>query len=92
MLILDEPTSALDCATQGQILGLLLKLAREYGLSYICISHDLSVIATLCQNVLVLKDGRVLERGATKEVFNAPKDSYVKELLQASIIGGVNDF
>lgn len=92
VLILDEPTSALDCATQGQILGLLLKLAREYGLSYICISHDLSVIATLCQNVLVLKDGRVLERGATKEVFNAPKDSYVKELLQASIIGGVNDF
>ena len=90
VLILDEPTSALDCATQEQILKLLLKLAKEYKLSYICISHDLSVIATLCQNVLVLKEGRVLERGETKEVFNAPKDSYVRELLQASAVGEVN--
>ncbi|WP_299550117.1 dipeptide ABC transporter ATP-binding protein [uncultured Helicobacter sp.] len=87
ILILDEPTSALDCATQEQILKLLLKLLQQYQLSYICISHDLSVIATLCQNVLVLKNGRVLENGATKEVFKAPKDLYVKNLLEASVIG-----
>lgn len=86
VLILDEPTSALDCATQRQILNLFLKLAMEYQLSYICISHDLSVIATLCQNVLVLKEGKLLESGATKDIFNAPKHPYVKELLQASIV------
>lgn len=84
VLILDEPTSALDCATQEQILELLLNLAREYGLSYLCISHDLKVIATLCQNVLVLKDGSVVERGATKEVFSAPRNLYVRGLLEAS--------
>ncbi|MDY3114158.1 MAG: dipeptide ABC transporter ATP-binding protein [Helicobacter sp.] len=86
ILILDEPTSALDCATQKQILTLLLKLAKEYKLSYICISHDLSTIATLCQSVLVLKKGRILESGSTKEVFSAPKNAYVKELLDASFI------
>ncbi|TLD83180.1 ABC transporter ATP-binding protein [Helicobacter sp. MIT 11-5569] len=90
VLILDEPTSALDCATQRQILKLLLKLTKQYGLSYICISHDLSVIATLCQNVLVLKEGNVLESGLTQEVFSSPKNAYVKELLQASAIGNTN--
>lgn len=84
VLILDEPTSALDRATQNQILALLLTLSKQYHLSYLCISHDLSVIASLCQNVLVLKEGKMLEYGATKEVFNNPKHPYVKDLLQAS--------
>lgn len=84
ILILDEPTSALDRATQNQILTLLLNLSRQYHLSYLCISHDLSVIASLCQNVLVLKEGKMLEYGETKEVFKSPKHPYVKTLLEAS--------
>lgn len=88
VMILDEPTSALDCASQNQILHLLLKLAKQYGLSYLCISHDLNVIATLCQNVLVLRQGEMLEYGATRAVFNAPKHPYVKGLLDASTIIG----
>ncbi|MBD5164487.1 dipeptide ABC transporter ATP-binding protein [Helicobacter sp.] len=84
VLILDEPTSALDRATQNQILALLLTLGKQYHLSYLCISHDLSVIASLCQNVLVLREGKMLEYGATKEVFNNPKHPYVKDLLKAS--------
>ncbi len=86
VLILDEPTSALDCATQKQILQLLLRLAKQYKLSYLCISHNLNVIATLCQNVLVLKDGKMLEYGATKNVFSAPKNPYVRNLLKASAL------
>lgn len=84
VLILDEPTSALDRATQNQILKLLLNLSKQYHLSYLCISHDLSVIASLCQNVLVLKEGKMLEYGATKEVFKSPKHPYVQTLLEAS--------
>ncbi|WP_297579049.1 dipeptide ABC transporter ATP-binding protein [uncultured Helicobacter sp.] len=84
VLILDEPTSALDRATQNQILTLLLNLSKQYHLSYLCISHDLSVIASLCQNVLVLKEGKMLEYGATKEVFKSPKHPYVQTLLKAS--------
>ncbi|WP_300673785.1 ATP-binding cassette domain-containing protein, partial [Helicobacter sp. UBA3407] len=84
VLILDEPTSALDRATQNQILTLLLNLSKQYHLSYLCISHDLSVIASLCQNVLVLKEGKMLEYGVTKEVFKSPKHPYVQTLLKAS--------
>ncbi len=84
VLLLDEPTSALDKNTQKQILNLLLDLSLQYRLSYLCISHDLSVIASLCQNVIVLKNGEVLERGSTKEVFNNPQNPYVQNLLKAS--------
>ena len=84
ILLLDEPTSALDKNTQKQILELLLRLAKQYHLSYICISHDLSVIASLCQSVIVLKKGEILERGDTQEVFANPKNAYVKKLLEAS--------
>lgn len=84
VLLLDEPTSALDKNTQKQILNLLLKLSKQYHLSYLCISHDLSVIATLCQNVIVLKNGEALERGKTQEVFKNPKNPYVQSLLKAS--------
>ena len=84
VLLLDEPTSALDKNTQKQILNLLLKLSKQYRLSYLCISHDLSVIATLCQNVIVLKNGEALERGKTQEVFKNPKNPYVQSLLKAS--------
>lgn len=84
VLILDEPTSALDKNTQSQILALLLKLAQEYKLSYLCISHDLSVIASLCQKTLVLKEGEVIEQGKTQEIFTNPTHPYVKSLLEAT--------
>ncbi|CAM2800277.1 dipeptide ABC transporter ATP-binding protein [Helicobacter burdigaliensis] len=83
ILILDEPTSALDKFTQAQILKLLLKLAKIHKLSYICISHDLNVIAQMCEKVIVLKRGEVVAKGETKEIFTKQKDAYIQNLLEA---------
>ena len=79
ILILDEPTSSLDKTTQKTILNLLLKLQKNLGLSFIFISHDLNVIKAMCDEVLVLKNGRVIESG--KHIFTNPKESYTKELV-----------
>ncbi|WP_066080605.1 ABC transporter ATP-binding protein [Bergeriella denitrificans] len=81
ILVLDEPTSALDVQWQQQILALLADLQRQYGLSLIVISHDLAVIRALSHRVMVLKDGRVVERGSAEEVFAKPKSDYTKKLL-----------
>ncbi len=86
ILILDEPTSALDKTTQKVILELLLELQKSYALSYMCISHDLAVIEAMCHNVIVLKNGKAIESGATKEVFENPKSKYTKSLLDARVV------
>ena len=83
LIILDEPTSALDVSIQMQIINLLLELQKKFGLSYLCISHDLRVIRALADFVYVMKEGKVLEHGYTDEVFGDPKDTYTKELLSA---------
>ena len=85
IMILDEPTSALDMNTQLQIIELLLKLQISKKLSYIFISHDLKVIKALADNILIMKDGKILEGGNTSTVLNQPKNEYTKSLLQSSL-------
>ncbi len=85
LILLDEPTSALDVSIQMQILELLLKLQNRLGLSYLCISHDLRVIRALSDEVYVMKDGEVVEKGMADQVFNSPQSEYTKELISAAI-------
>ena len=85
IMILDEPTSALDMNTQLQIIELLLKLQISKKLSYIFISHDLKVIKALADNILIMKDGKILEEGNTGNVLNHPKNEYTKSLLKSSL-------
>lgn len=86
LLVLDEPTSALDVSVQNEILELLKKFQREQKLSYIFISHDLRVIRSIAHEVMVLKEGVVVERGETEAIFAAPQHAYTKKLLQASLL------
>ena len=84
LLILDEPTSALDVTIQAQILELLADLRRNYDLSYLFISHDLNVVYQLCDYVMVMKKGKVVEQGPVEELYNNPQHEYTKILLDAA--------
>ena len=81
ILIADEPTTALDVTIQGQILALLQNLQAEHGASILFITHDLGVVANLCDEVVVMYAGRVVERAATAELFRAPAHPYTRGLL-----------
>lgn len=87
LLVFDEPTSALDVSVQGEILELLKKLQKEHKLSYIFISHDLRVIRAISHQVLVMKEGKIVERGATEAIFNDPQNPYTQALLNAAMLG-----
>jgi len=83
LLVLDEPTSALDVTIQKQVLGLLQKLQRERGLSYLLITHDVDVIRAMAHDVMVMKDGDVLESGSLIEVLDSPRHPYTRVLVTA---------
>ena len=84
LILLDEPTSALDRTVQKQVVDLLRELQARHGLTYLFISHDLAVVHALAHDVIVIKDGKVVEQGAARSVFDNPEHPYTKELLQAS--------
>jgi microcin C transport system ATP-binding protein len=83
-LILDEPTSALDVSVQAQIVDLLRDLQKRYKLAYLFISHDLKVVRALANNIIVLRNGKVVEQGEARDVFAKPKTDYTKALLAAA--------
>ena len=83
LLIADEPTTALDVTIQAQILELLLKINKEKGTAILFISHDLSVIRTVCSRVLVMNRGRIVEEGPVDDIFNNPREEYTKRLIGA---------
>ncbi len=84
VLIADEPTTALDVTVQAQILALLRRLRRDSGIALLLITHDLGVIAQNSEQMLVMQDGRVLERGPTRAVFRAPVHPHTRKLLAAA--------
>jgi len=84
LLVLDEPTSALDVTIQQQVLGLLQRLQKERGLSYLLITHDVEVIRAMAHEVIVMKDGEVLESGPVRQVLEAPRHPYTQRLVAAA--------
>ncbi|MDH2924116.1 oligopeptide transport system ATP-binding protein [Nicoletella semolina] len=83
-VLLDEPTSALDRSTQITVVELLNQLQKKYGLSYIFISHDLSVVRALSDRVIVMSKGEVVESGTVQQIFDNPKETYTQRLIKAS--------
>ncbi|MBE7092371.1 MAG: ABC transporter ATP-binding protein [Clostridiales bacterium] len=83
ILIADEPTTALDVTIQAQILELMQELQKKLGMAVILVTHDLGVIADLCDNIVVMYGGKICERGTAKEIFYNPKHEYTKGLLKS---------
>ena len=83
-VVLDEPTSALDMSVQAQIVDLLRALQEKHRLAYLFISHDLKVVRALADEVIVMKDGRVVEHGQAEQIFDAPADPYTQALMKAA--------
>ena len=83
LIVADEPVSALDVSIQAQVLNLLLDLQQRFGMTYLLISHDLAVVNHLCEAVIVMQQGRVVERGTPKQLFTQARHPYTQSLLNA---------
>jgi microcin C transport system ATP-binding protein len=83
-VMLDEPTSALDMSVQAQVVDLLRDLQRRHDLAYLFISHDLKVVRALANEVLVMRNGEIVERGDAADIFDHPKTDYTKALMAAA--------
>ena len=90
-LVLDEPTSALDMSVQAQVVDLLRDLQRRHNIAYLFISHDLKVVRALADEVIVMKDGVIVEQGAAHEIFEAPRTDYTRALMAAAFDMAVVD-
>jgi microcin C transport system ATP-binding protein len=84
-VVLDEPTSALDMSVQAQVVDLLRALQQRHGLAYLFISHDLKVVRALANEVVVMRNGQVVEKGTTEQIFTAPQTDYTRALLAAAL-------
>jgi ABC-type microcin C transport system duplicated ATPase subunit YejF len=84
LLILDEPTSALDTTIQAQIIELLKRLQKNHGMTYIFITHDLRVLRSLADELVVMRQGKIVEQGMADRIFTQPEQDYTKELLKAA--------
>ena len=91
LVVLDEPTSALDRSVQKEIVDLLRDLQNAHGLAYVFISHDLAVVRALADEIMVMKSGKVVERGNAEEIFESPKQTYTQELIAAAFLRGLED-
>lgn len=83
LLVCDEPVSALDTSVRGQILGLLATLRRDLGIGIVFIAHDMTAVRYLCDDVLVMKSGRIVELASRDTIFEAPQQEYTRQLLEA---------
>ena len=83
LLILDEAVSSLDVSIKAQILDLLVELANRYNLTYLFVSHDLSVVQNIANRVIVMKSGEIVEQGKAKQILTKPKKKYTKSLVEA---------
>ena len=84
LLLLDEPTSALDVSIQAQVLNLFKNLQRLYGFSMILVTHDLPVVTFMCEDLLVMKSGAIVERGKTRQIIDRPQTEYTGQLVAAA--------
>ena len=88
LIIADEPVSSLDVSVQAQILNLMDDLNKELGITFILISHDLSVVSWLCDEVAVMHNGKIVETGAAEKILSRPEHSYTKELIKSAYMEG----